>query len=110
MDITPVDPNPVQLPTQEIPAPVVQDTRTVPIQENPSAGLDALSLQPPNPEETNIFQGSQVQPDFQEKQPVQTETAPEVPNQVLGPQDFYPSLKQPLDPYKHYPYTTLHHN
>jgi len=123
VDITPVDPNPVQLPTQEIPVPVVQDT--VPIQENPSAGLDALALQPPNPEETNIFQASQVQPiseipqpqpqdqilpDFQEKQPVQIENAPEAPNQVLGPQDFYPSLEQPLDPYKHYPYTTLHRN
>ena len=107
VDITPVDPNPVQLPTQEIPVPVVQDTRTVPIQENPSAGLDALALQPPNPEETNIFQASQVQPDFQGKQPVQIETAPEAPNQV---QDFYYSPKQPLDPYKHFPYTTLHHN
>lgn len=125
VDITPVDPNPVQLPTQEIPVPVVQDTRTVPIQENPSAGLDALALQPPNPEETNIFQPSQVQPiseipqpqpqdqilpDFQGKPPVQIETAPEAPNQVLGPQDFYSSFRQPLDPYKHYPYTTLHRN
>ena len=80
MDITPVDPNPVQLPTQEIPVPV-------PIQENPSAGLD------------------QILPDFQGEQPVKFETAPEAPNQVLDPQDFYPSLKQPLDPYKHYPYT-----
>ena len=57
MDITPVDPNPVQLPTQEIPVPVVQDTRTVPIQENPSAGLDA------------IFQASQVQPISEIPQP-----------------------------------------
>jgi len=117
--------NPVQLPTQEIPVPVVQDTRTVPIQENPIAGLDALALQPPNPEETNIFQPSQVQPiseipqpqpqdqilpDFQGNPPVQIETAPEAPNQVLGPQDFYSSFRQPLDPYKHYPYTTLHRN
>ena len=69
MDITPVDPNPVQLPTQEIPVPVVQDTRTVPIQENPSVGLDALALQPPNPEETNIFQPSQVQPISEIPQP-----------------------------------------
>ena len=83
MDITPVDPNPVQLPTQEISVPV-------PIQENPSTGLD------------------QILPDFQGKQPVKIETTPEAPNQVLGPQDFNPSLKQPLDPYKHYPYTTLH--
>ena len=67
MDITPVDPNPVQLPTQEIPVLVVQDT--VPIQENPSAGLDALALQPPNPEETNIFQPSQVQPISEIPQP-----------------------------------------
>ena len=62
MDITPVDPNPVQLPTQEIPVPV-------PIQENPSAGLDALAMQPPNPEENNIFQASQVQPISEIPQP-----------------------------------------
>ena len=61
--------NPVQLPTQEIPVPVVQDTRTVPIQENPIAGLDALALQTPNPEETNIFQPSQVQPISEIPQP-----------------------------------------
>ena len=112
---TPVDSNPVQLPTQENPIPIVQ--------ENQSTGLEVLVLHPPNPEETIILQTSPVplilemrqpqdqkNPDFQGKQPMQIVTAPEGLKQVLVHQDFNYSPKQPLDPYKHYPYTTLHHN
>ena len=84
---------PPALPGQENPAP------TIP--ENPSTVLDIIGPQPPIPVQTN--------PVLTQQQDVEIETAPEAPQQVLGPQDFYtPSSQDSLDVYKYYPYTAVH--
>ena len=79
-------------PSQEIPVPTLQ--------ENPSTVLDILSPQPPVPVQTN--------PVLPQPEDVEFETAPEAPQQVLGPQDFYSPSQDSLDVYKYYPYTTVH--
>lgn len=79
-------------PSQEIPVPTLQ--------ENPSTVLDILSPQPPVPVQTN--------PVLPQPEDVEFETAPEAPQQVLGPQDFYTASQDSLDVYKYYPYTTVH--
>ena len=84
---------PPALPGQENPAP------TIP--ENPSTVLDILGPQPPMPVQTN--------PVLPQQEDVKNKIAPEAPQQVLGPQDFYtPSSQDSLDVYKYYPYTTVH--
>ena len=79
------------LPGQENPAPALQ--------ENPSTVLDILL--PQSPVQTN--------PVLPQLEDVEFETAPEAPQQVLGPQDFYTlSTQDSLDDYKYYPYTAVH--
>ena len=80
------------IPSEENPAPTLQ--------ENPSTVLDILSPQPPVPVQTN--------PVLPQLEDVEFETAPEAPQQVLGPQDFYTASQDSLDVYKYYPYTTVH--
>ena len=92
-------------PSQEIPVPTLQ--------ENPSTVLDILAPQPPVPVQTNTrdqtILGSPVRtnPVLPQPEDVEIVTAPEAPQQVLGPQDFYSSSQDPLDVYKYYPYTTV---
>ena len=82
---------PPGLPGQENPAPVIP--------ENPSTVLDIIG--PPVPVQTN--------PVLPQLEDVEFETAPEAPQQVLGPQDFYTiSSQDSLDDYKYYPYTAVH--
>ena len=84
---------PSALPGQDNPSP------TIP--ENPSTVLDILGPQPPMPVQTN--------PVLPQQEEVKNEIAPEAPQQVLGPQDFYtPSSQDSLDVYKYYPYTAVH--
>ena len=84
---------PPALPGHENPAP------TIP--ENPSTVLDILGPQPPMPVQTN--------PVLPQQEDVKNKIAPEAPQIVLGPQDFYtPSSQDSLDVYKYYPYTTVH--
>ena len=80
------------LPGQENPAPALQ--------ENPSTVLDILLPQSPFPVQTN--------PVLPQLEDVEFETAPEAPQQVLGPQDFYTASQAALDVYKYYPYTSVH--
>ena len=76
-------------PSQEIPVPTLQN--------NPSTVLDILSPQPPVPVLTN--------PVLPQPEDVEFEIAPDAPQQVLGPQDFYTASQE--DVYKYYPYTTV---
>merc|ERR1739838_41621 len=80
------------LPSQENPAPVIP--------ENPSTVLDIIGPQSPVPVQTN--------PVLPQLEDVEFETAPEAPQQVLGPQDFYTASQAALDVYKYYPYTSVH--
>ena len=78
-----------------------QENLSPTIPENPSTVLNILGPQPPMPVQTN--------PVLPQQEEVKNEIAPEAPQQVLGPQDFYiPSSQDSLDVYKYYPYTTIH--
>ena len=105
----PADAPQIQLPPQEnadqANIPLFEgnvETRVNTIQAPPALPGQENSKIPENPSTVLDILGPQ-------QEDVKNKIAPEAPQQVLGPQDFYiPSSQDSLDVYKYYPYTTIH--